>query len=71
MENDKPTEITISDIDNFINKIMNGDFDIKNRSCWKCSKMFLPNYHDRECDECYFSTWTKEEREAFFRSFFE
>lgn len=65
-----PTEITAKDIDDFFSKLMNDDFDIKIRPCWKCSKDFFPNYHNAECDECYFSRFPKEEVEAFYRSFF-
>jgi hypothetical protein len=68
---DKATELTIEDIDIFVAKLMNGDYDIKMRLCFKCSKDFIPNYHDFECDECYFSKWPEEERKRFFRSFFE
>lgn len=68
---DKPTELTVEDIDNFVNKMMNGDFDMKYRPCWKCSKEFLPNYDDVKCDECYFSQFPKEQVQEFYRSFFE
>lgn len=73
LEEDKPTELTAEDIDKFVNSCMSGAFDIKFRSCWKCSKEHFPNYgaHLMECDECFFSRWPKKEREAFFRSFFE
>ncbi len=66
-----PTVLTVEDIDKFVEKLMNGDFDPKYRPCLLCSKEFLPNYSAHECDECYFSRWPKEEREAFYRSFFE
>lgn len=52
--NEEPTELTKEDIDAFVKSLMDGKFYIKKRSCWKCSKEFLPNYHDTECDECYF-----------------
>lgn len=67
---DKPTELTCEDVDKFVEKMMNGDFDIKKRSCWECSKDFFPNYHDMECDECYFSKFPKEQVQAFYRRFF-
>lgn len=68
---DEPTELTLEDIDKFFEKLMNGDFDLKPRPCFTCSKEFLPNYHDLECDECHFARWPEEARKAFFRSFFE
>lgn len=68
---DKPTEITREDIDNFFNKLLNGDFDIKLRPCFKCSKSFFPNYNDMECDECWFSRFPKKEVKDFYRSFFD
>ena len=69
---DAPTLLTIEDIDNFFNKMMNGEFDLKERECWKCGKNHFPNYggHLQECDECFFSRFPKEEREKFYRSFF-
>lgn len=69
----KPTELTQEDIDTFIIKMMNGDFDMKARPCSSCGKEHYPNYgfHIDECDECYFARFPKEEREKFYRSFFE
>ena len=68
-----PTELTSEDIDKFVAKMMNGDFDLKQRPCFSCNKSHFPSYGSAlgECDECYFERWPKEEREAFFRSFFE
>ena len=71
IEEDYPTELTIQDIDNLVKKFMNGDFDIKKRECFTCSKEFFPNYHDFECDECFFSRFPEKEVERFYRSFFE
>lgn len=71
MENqDKPTKLTPEDIDKLIEHLMNSG--IKIHSCIKCSKEYIGSYGHSisECDECYFSRFTKEEREAFYRSFF-
>jgi DNA-directed RNA polymerase subunit RPC12/RpoP len=69
---DKPTKITPSDIYNFVKTLM--ESEIKPKNCFTCSKEFyFQSYGDafRECDECFFKRIPKEEREAFFRSFFE
>lgn len=66
-----PTVITPEDIDKAIDYIMNEE--IKAKICRKCSKeYYLDSYgvHIGECDECWFSRFTKEEREKFYRSFF-
>lgn len=70
---DKPTEITIEDIDNVLKKIENGDFDIKKTDCLCCGKSHLPNYGWQilQCDECFFSRYTKEQKEEFFRRILE
>ena len=68
---DKPTEINAADIDNLLEKMNRGDFDIKLKSCWTCSKEFFPNYDSCKCDECYFSQFPKDQVVAFYRSFFE
>lgn len=70
MEN-KPTEITSEDIDRLMEIL--GNSEIKQSICLKCSKKHFPNYGHliMECDECYFSRFTKEERERFYRSLFE
>lgn len=46
--------------------------EIKEITCFKCSEPHLPNYgyHVGECDECFFSRFTKEQREKFYRSLF-
>jgi len=69
----KPTEITRDDVDKFFNDLMNGEYDVKQRPCFKCGAKHFPNYGWclDECDECYFSRFPNEEREAFFRSFLE
>jgi hypothetical protein len=69
---DKPTDLTREDIDKFVEKLMTDE--IKEKKCHTCGKGFyLDSYGHSfgECDECFFSRWTKEEREAFYRSFFE
>ncbi len=68
----KPTEITHKDIDNLVNQLMSSE--LKPNTCFKCSKEYYFDsygHHINECDECWFSRFPKEEREAFFRSFFE
>lgn len=73
MENDEPTEITRADIDNVMARLESGEFDSKLTPCTKCGKEHLTNYgnHWSECDECFFARFPKEQRQAFFRSFFE
>jgi ribosomal protein L37AE/L43A len=70
MNDYKPTELTVEDIDNFVKKLMTEE--IKKHLCFKCTKEYINSYGHGlgECDECYFARWPKEEREAFFRSFF-
>ena len=71
-ELDKPTEITLSDIESFFDKLMNSENSEK--TCSNCNKKYYFDsygYLFMECDECYFKRWPKEERETFFRSFFE
>jgi uncharacterized OB-fold protein len=65
---DKPTEITIDDIEKYYNKIMTQE--IKKHTCLKCSKKYFPNYHEYECDECFFSRFPKEIVSEYYRSFF-
>lgn len=67
-----PTELTIEDIDKFFKDLMEGKYDLKQRQCFKCGANHFPNYgsHICECDECFFAKFPKEEREAFYRSFF-
>lgn len=67
--NDSPTILTREDIDKAIEKLMN--FELKKRPCWSCAKEFYANYSREECDECFFAKFPKDEREAFYRSFFE
>lgn len=69
---DKPTELTSDNIDKFVEKMMNGDFDIKQQECFSCGKKHFPNYghHLWECDECYFARFPKDKVEEFYRSFF-
>lgn len=67
---DEPTELTQEDIEEFFGKLINGDYDIKPRPCFTCSKEFRPNYNSEECDECWFSRFPKEEVQRFYRSFF-
>jgi hypothetical protein len=69
-----PNESTIlsrEDIDNFLKKLLNGDFDIKKQTCLICTKEFFPNYDDCKCDECYFAQFPKEQVKQFYRSFFD
>lgn len=55
-----PTEITAKDIDNFLEKLMNGDYCMKPRPCFTCSKNFIPSYNDMDCDERWFSRFPKD-----------
>lgn len=69
---DKPTELTINDIDSCFNILMNSE--IKEKKCFTCGKGYYSDIYGHafmECDECFFKRVPKEEREAFFRSFFE
>lgn len=71
-DDDKPTEITIEDIEKCFEKMMTEE--IKPKTCFKCSKTyFIGNYggHIGECDECWFSRFPKDEVKKFCRSFFE
>lgn len=70
MNDDEPTQLTSKDINDFMKKLENGDFDIKMHACWECSKEFLPNYDSMKCDECFFSQFPKDQVKAFYRSFF-
>jgi hypothetical protein len=65
---DKPTELTIEDLDKFLQYLEN--FEISMRKCFTCSKDFLANYSLEECDECYFSRFPKDQVEEFCRGFF-
>jgi len=66
-----PTVLTCEDVDKFVKEYMEGKYDIKKRPCFNCSTYFYPNYSSLECDECHFSRFSKEDRQAFYRSFFE
>lgn len=68
---DKPTEITVDDLDRFLEIYMNKE--IKPNVCFKCNKEYFGSYghHISECDECFFSRFPKEQVRAFYRSFFE
>jgi hypothetical protein len=69
---DKPTEITIEDINKLADMLMNSE--IQKKHCFKCNKSYcLDSYGDHigECDECWFSRFPKEQVEEFYRSFFE
>lgn len=68
---DEPTVLTREDVDKFFKDLIEGKYEVKKRPCFNCSKEFYPSCSDVECDECHFSRFPKEEREAFFRSFFE
>ena len=50
---DEPTIITKDDIDKVVEMLLNSE--IKKKCCLNCGKHFFPNYHDCECDECFFS----------------
>ena len=53
---DKPTEVTIEDIDKFFDQLMKSD--IKEKKCFTCGKKFyLDSYGHMfgECDECFFA----------------
>lgn len=68
----QPTEITREDIDKVLQSYLNSE--IKPHNCFKCNKEYYFHsygHHIGECDECWFSRFPKEEREAFYRSFFE
>lgn len=70
--NDEPTELTVEDIDKLFDELLN--LEIKEKTCSSCGKgYYLDSYGYMfwECHECYFKRWPKEEREAFYRSFFE
>jgi DNA-directed RNA polymerase subunit RPC12/RpoP len=67
-----PTVLTVGEIDKFFEKLMTQE--IKPHQCVKCGKeYYFDSYGDHigECDECWFSRFPKEERQAFYRSFFE
>jgi hypothetical protein len=69
---DEPTILTASDIDRFVEVLMNSE--IKKHNCFKCSGEYFGGsygHHIGECDECWFSRFPKAEVEAFYRSFFE
>lgn len=69
---DEPTEITIEDIERAVEYLNN--LEIKENTCFKCSKKYYGNSygnHISECDECWFSRFPEEEVEVFYRSFFE
>jgi uncharacterized protein (DUF983 family) len=69
---DKPTILTLEDIDKFVETLKNSE--IKEHNCLKCGKgYFFDSYghHIGECDGCWFSRFPKEEVQAFYRSFFE
>jgi ribosomal protein L37AE/L43A len=71
-DSDKPTILSISDIDKMCDSLNNSE--IKSHQCRKCSKEYIHDsygHHIGECDECWFSRFPKEEVKAFFRSFFE
>lgn len=66
-----PAELTSEDIDKLLDKLMTQE--IRKHQCFKCSKKYYGSsygHHIGECDECWFSRFPKEEREAFYRSFF-
>lgn len=67
---DEPTELTYEDIDKCLEKLMN--MEITQHQCFKCSKFYFSSYghHIRECDECWFKRFPKEQVEEFYRSFF-
>ena len=69
---DEPTQLTASDIDKFVESIMNSE--IQTHACGKCAKTYIHDsygHHIGECDECWFSRFPKEEVGRFYRSFFE
>ncbi len=71
METNQPTELTAKNIETFFEKLMNEE--IRKHHCFKCSKEYYGasyGHHIGECDECWFSRFPKEEREAFYRGFF-
>ncbi len=72
MNTDEPTELTAEDIDKFMEKLMNGDLDLKPRPCFSCSKNHFPSYGSAvgECDECWFKRFPKDQVKEFYRSFF-
>jgi hypothetical protein len=69
-EIDKPTELTISDIDKFVKTLMNSEIPI--HKCLKCSKEFIGGFGVEigYCDQCYFDQFPKEVVEKFIQSFF-
>jgi hypothetical protein len=69
---DEPTILTASDIDLFVESLMNSE--IKKHQCFKCSKEYYGGsygHHIGECDGCWFSRFPKEEVQAFYRRFFD
>jgi hypothetical protein len=71
-ENDKPTELSLEDINKFVESLMNSE--IKIHECRKCSKSYIHDsygHHIGECDECWFSRFPKEQVKEFYMSFFE
>jgi hypothetical protein len=71
-ESDEPTILTFKDIENFLDRIEKGEFDVKEKDCWNCGKKYLMSYGASlcECDECYFSRFPKDQVEQFYKSFF-
>lgn len=72
-DDDTPTELTLSYINNFIEKINKNELDIKFIPCSSCGKEYLPSYGEFfcECDECWFKRFPKEQIKDFYKSFFE
>lgn len=72
-EPNKPTELSRKDVDLFFNDLLDGKYDLKPKLCMNCGTECFINYgYDlQECDECFFARWPKEQRDAFYRSFFE
>ena len=67
---DKPTEITVADLEKCFEKLLTQE--IKKHQCFKCSKEYYGGsygHHISECDECWFSRFPKDQVEAFYRSF--
>lgn len=70
MNDDEPTELTFSDVEKFMQKLMTEE--IRQHECFNCGEKYIHSYGHNlcECDECYFKRFPKEQVEEFFRSFF-
>ncbi len=70
-EDNNPSELTRADVDKFTNDLLN--YEYQEMECIKCRKKFCETQLniDRECDECFFSQFPKEEVTKFCKRFLE